>query len=183
MKRISIALAGVALLVSAVVGLSVYQYSATDSRKLQEAKTVYSEEFNILNDLLIANGFAVYDVQTSCDPIGEGMGDFEPCYRTRLKVEITDKVIAGWPKLQQSLDAYLAANGWVKAENYDPVTQNPVNSLDRLLEYKGVYPADVSYSKNWKATCGVRFEVVPYQPGVEFTGIIEVSEKCLSSRI
>lgn len=151
------------LLIIAVV-LGVYGVVLGQKASIAKPSASFNENFGSINRLL-----AVYDVSNlnesktlSCGTVDGDQAVRSICTtRQQLMAPITEQFITDWQSRSAEIATILNNSGWQKLPNFDPVTNNPVDTLPRLLEYKGLYEANVSYEKDIKhATCSLDFTVV-----------------------
>jgi hypothetical protein len=143
------------------------------------AERTFHREFSGLNQKMDSYGFVD-------SPVGFPRGCSDKymdenvrvacSFNDRERRQIDEQLLNGWPGYAGEIESYLQDRKWKLQPNHDAVTENPVDTLPRLLEWKGVYSANVEYTKGG---CTLSFEVVedmanPY---------ISVYERCTSTSI
>ncbi len=139
-------------------------------------------EFGNVNETLALYGFKDEQVRQYCNSINGDQSVYKNCYyRVDDKLNIDSDLLNKWQSMADKLAKQLDENQWSKLPNLDPVTNNPVESLDRLLEYKGTYSANVTYEKSLdKATCEITLEVSPADTTNSSKASLKITKACNS---
>lgn len=172
-------------LLAVLAGIYLVMTQTIFAKKIhsEQVQQVYGQELSGLNLLLTSYGF-----KANAATKGLACSNLDGDQVVRLNCRVGEErqrqadavFIDRWRQTYSKELAYhLDGEGWVKEPNLDPVTKNPVNALDRLFEYKGVYAADVSYVKK-RGNVDCWFRVYVAEKGSAINPIISLKDGCSS---
>ncbi len=172
----------VVLISLCLIGLMVYQTVFVRQIHSQRATQDFNQEFGAINRLLLSDGLSKIGTTSSlnCNNLaGDQPVRINCTKRQEYKRPADTQFMDEWQTYYKGLEQYLNGAGWVKQPNLDPVTTNPITSLDRLFEYRGAYSADVTYAKKTDfVDCELRVELAEKSAGV--MAFISFGESCSS---
>jgi hypothetical protein len=180
-KKLLIILIVLACMLNGLTAITLYKFGTAEKRHTKRAHAAYNTEFKEISKEIASNGIDLQDPTQDCSELDGDQTVLVNCYYTASgEISINDDFIQKWPAIALELSNTLNGSGWEKVPNYDPVTDNPVDTLDRLLEYKGIYHADVSYTKEYGSIrCEIYFYVIPAAESQEVTRL-EIILRCNS---
>ncbi len=162
-KKLSLLILVAICILIGLGAIAAYQFGTAEKRHANRAKKAYKTETQEIAKKITDSGIVLQGLTQSCNDLdGDQAVSVNCSYSTSGEISINNALIQKWPVLASDFSNTLRSSGWEKTPNYDPATDNPVDTLDRLLEYKGIYRAYVSYTKGYNSIrCQIYFYVNP----------------------